>query len=124
MSNYKIIKLDESILEDQFLDKMADDIINFIIQLDSEFYHPGSYIKDIIDDKNISKKQFAENIGISIDVIDKLVNGEISITDDIANKLADFTGVSTKTWMNLQRKFDKRLLEHKNLNKIEETFNV
>lgn len=116
MSNYNIIELDKSILEDQFLDKMADDVINLIIESDLEFYHPGIYIKDIIEDKNISTEQFAENVGISVDVINKLVNSEVSITDDIANKLNDFTGISAKTWMNLQKNFDKRSFEYKNLN--------
>ena len=114
MNNYKIIELDESILDDQFIDEMADNVINFIIQSDSEFYHPGIYIKDIIEDKNISQEQFAEDVGIPIDVINKLVNSEVSITDDIANKLNDFTAISAKTWMNLQKNFDKRLLEYKN----------
>ena len=116
MSNYNIIELDKSILEDQFLDKMADGVINFIIESDLEFYHPGIYIKDIIEDKNISTEQFAENVGISVDAINKLVNSEVSITDDIANKLNDFTGISAKTWMNLQKNFDKRSFEYKNLN--------
>ena len=82
MSNYKIIKLDESILEDQFLDKMADDVINFIIQSDSEFYHPGSYIKDIVEDIDFQSKQLAMEY-FSKKYLTKVVRNVVKGHDDL-----------------------------------------
>ena len=65
-------------------------------------FHPGSYVEDIIDDLNISQKEFAERLGVSAKTISKIVNAEESISKDTANKLAKLTGVSLETWVNLQ----------------------
>ena len=41
----------------------------------------------------------------------KLVNGEESITNDIAQKLAELTNISMKTWLNLQTSYDTKVAE-------------
>ena len=39
------------------------------------------------------------------------MNGEESISNDIAQKLAKFTNISMKTWLNLQASFDRKVAE-------------
>ena len=41
----------------------------------------------------------------------KLVNGEESISNDIAEKLANITNISMKTWLNLQHVYDVKIAE-------------
>lgn len=77
-------------------------------------FHPGSYVEDIIDDLNISQKEFAERLGVSAKTISKIVNAEESISKDTANKLAKLTGVSLETWINLQNAFDLKMIEIEN----------
>lgn len=64
--------------------------------------HPGQYIGELIEDYNMTQKEFAEKLGLSPKTISKLVNGEELINNDIAQKLAKFTNISMKTWLNLQ----------------------
>lgn len=84
---------------------------NETIYKDLIAFHPGSYIEDIIEDSNITQKEFAERLGVSPKTISKLVNGEESISKDTANKLSRMTGVSLSTWLSLQNKYDIKVIE-------------
>lgn len=74
-------------------------------------FHPGQYIAELIEDYNMTQNEFAEKLGLSPKAISKLVNGEESITNDIAQKLAELTNISMKTWLNLQTSYDTKVAE-------------
>ncbi|MCT0051813.1 HigA family addiction module antitoxin [Lactococcus lactis] len=74
-------------------------------------FHPGSYIEEIIEDLNITQKEFAERLGVSPKMISKLVNAEESISKETANKLAKVTGISISTWLKLQNTYDIKVIE-------------
>ena len=74
-------------------------------------FHPGQYIGELIEDYQITQKEFAEKLGVAPRTISKLVNGEDSISNDIAQKLAEFTNISMKTWQNLQNFYDAKVAE-------------
>ncbi|MFS9212811.1 HigA family addiction module antitoxin [Streptococcus parasanguinis] len=74
-------------------------------------FHPGQYIGELIEDYQMTQKEFAEKLGLSPKAISKLVNGEESITNDIAQKLAELTNISMKTWLNLQTSYDTKVAE-------------
>ena len=73
--------------------------------------HPGQYIGELIEDYNMTQKEFAEKLGLSPKTISKLVNGDELINNDIAQKLAKFTNISMKTWLNLQASYDRKVAE-------------
>lgn len=77
-------------------------------------YHPGTYVEDIVDDLNITQAEFAKRLSTSPKTISKIINGEDRITSDLANKLAKLTGVSIKTWLNLQSSYDEKVIEIEN----------
>ncbi len=74
-------------------------------------FHPGQYIEELIEDYNLTQKEFAERLGISEMKLGKLVNGEESISNDIARKLAKVTNISMITWLNLQNAYDVKVTE-------------
>lgn len=77
-------------------------------------FHPGSYVEDIIDDLNITQKEFARRLGTTEKSLSKLVNGEDNLSKEMAYKLSKLTGISINTWMNLQNEYEKKILD-KNL---------
>ena len=79
--------------------------------IDMISFHPGQYIGELIEDYNMSQKEFAEKLGLSPRTISKLVNGEESISNDIAQKLEKLTNISMKTWLNLQASYDRKVSE-------------
>ena len=74
-------------------------------------FHPGQYIGELIEDYNMTQKEFAERLGISGMKLGKLVNGEESISNDIAENLAKLTNISMQTWLNLQNSYDVKMAE-------------
>ena len=69
-------------------------------------FHPGQYVGELIEDYNVTQKEFAERLGVSEMKLSKLVNGEESISNEIAQKLEKLTNVSMQTWLNLQNVYD------------------
>ena len=74
-------------------------------------FHPGQYLGELIEDYEMTQKEFAERLGISEMKLGKLVNGEESISNDIARKLAKITNISIITWLNLQNAYDVKIAE-------------
>ena len=72
-------------------------------------FHPGQYLGELIEDYEMTQKEFAENLGVSPKTISKLVKGEESISNEIAQKLQKFTNISMKTWLNLQNAYDVKM---------------
>ncbi|GAQ01576.1 HigA family addiction module antidote protein [Companilactobacillus farciminis] len=83
-------------------------------------FHPGSYVEDIVEELNITQAEFADRLGTSSKTVSKIINGEDNISNDIANKLSKVTGISVKTWMNLQEKYDLKILEIQNQQNADE----
>ena len=72
-------------------------------------FHPGQYVGELIEDYNLTQKEFAEKLGVSPKMIRKLVKGEQSISNEIAQKLEKLTNISMKTWLNLQHAYDAKM---------------
>ena len=72
-------------------------------------FHPGQYIGELIEDYNLTHKEFSERLGISEMKLGKLVKGEQSISIEFAQKLEKLTNISMKTWLNLQNANDVKM---------------
>lgn len=76
-------------------------------------FHPGVYLKDTIDVLDLTIDEFSLRTGISKDDLSLIVAEKMSITLDIAEKLAKYFDNSTNYWLNLQKLYDKYMLERK-----------
>lgn len=74
-------------------------------------FHPGSYVEDILEDLNITQKEFANRLNTTEKSLSKLINGEDNLSNEMSYKLSKLTGVSINTWMNLQNEYEKKILE-------------
>ena len=83
-------------------------------------FHPGQYVEELIEDYNVTQKEFAERLGVSAKTISKLVNAEESISKETAHKLAKLSGVSMQTWLNLQNTYDVKVAEIVEQKELEE----
>ena len=68
--------------------------------------HPGEVIADILDDLEINYNDFAQILGVSNKTIQEIINGEKSITVDIAIRLGKDLGNGPRLWLNLQQNVD------------------
>ena len=69
---------------------------------DTTFFAPGEYIEDDM------YEDYSSRLGISADDLEDLINGVLPIDYDLAKRIEKVTGVSAETWMNLQKRYDKR----------------
>lgn len=76
-------------------------------------YHPGVYVRDALNDLNMSSKEFSIRSGISERTLSDLINEKGGITFDIAIKLAEFFKTSINVWTNLQNAYDAYVIEER-----------
>ncbi|MBQ9220752.1 MAG: HigA family addiction module antitoxin [Succinivibrio dextrinosolvens] len=88
-------------------------------------FHPGYYLKEIIDESGLSQEDYALRLGTTPKNLSILLRGEQSLSIDIAVKLARLLGGSIEYWLNLQRAFDEKkgeIISEKELEKEKEIF--
>ena len=64
--------------------------------------HPGSVLKDELDELGISQSSLAEHIGLLPKTINEICRGKRGINAEMAWKLSRSLGASPNFWMNLQ----------------------
>lgn len=97
---------------------------NFLNYKDIMAFHPGYYVAEIIEEMEISQTEFATRLGTTDKTLSKLVNAQISISDDLAKKLSAMLGTSIDLWLNLQKEFDKKIIEIENRREIDAQENI
>ena len=98
---------------------------NYIEYNDRVAFHPGYYIKEIIDESGLTQADFAKRLGTTPKNISILVRGEQALSVDIANKLSMLLGTSISYWLGLQQAYDELSAEFMRLDELErekETF--
>ncbi len=81
------------------------------MSIEREYFHPGVYVADAIEDLEMTQNEFAIRADLLPKTVSMLVNGEINITFDIATKLANFFGTGINMWLNLQNSYNIYLYE-------------
>lgn len=81
------------------------------VLIPGDIFHPGEYLKDEIDARELSQQELADKTGLSKSEISLIIHGHRNITPQIAIKLELTLGISAEFWMNLQIKYDIDLLK-------------
>lgn len=69
--------------------------------------HPGEILsEEYLIPLEISQTKLAEHIGVSLQLVNTLINGKRGITPETAWKLAQAFKTSPEFWMNLQTQHD------------------
>lgn len=74
---------------------------------DRYYFHPGYYIEELIESLDLSRADFAFEMGMNEKAADLLINGRQSLTADLATKLSRLTGTSSGLWMGYQARYDE-----------------
>lgn len=72
-------------------------------------FHPGDYVKDIVEDLNLSRTELAIKLDVELETVNNLIDGKIDLDEDLTYKLEKFTGVDSKTWLNLQESYKEKV---------------
>ena len=92
--------------------------------------HPGEVIKDELEERGISQRKFADNIGIGYSVLNEILNGRRSISTTSALMFEAALDIPADSLLKMQMKYnmytamkDQTLVEKlKNISRIAAIF--
>ena len=73
--------------------------------------HPGKFLREIIEELDISQAQFARAIGISSMRVSHVINGTRPVTAELALLFGRALSQSPQYWLNLQTAYDLKTAE-------------
>lgn len=91
---------------------------NYIEYNDTVAFHPGYYIKEIVEDSGLTQEDFAKRLDTTPKNLSLLIRGEQSLSIDIAVKLSRMIGTSVNYWLNLQNSYDALIAEFKSQDEL------
>ncbi|WOB89087.1 HigA family addiction module antitoxin [Providencia sp. PROV175] len=68
--------------------------------------HVGELINEALMESNIDLATFANMLNAELSFTQQLVNGQIKINIELAEKLSSILGSSTKFWLNIQSNYN------------------
>jgi antitoxin HigA-1 len=82
--------------------------------------HPGEILwLDFLQPMNIREEQLAQAISVPVQQIQEILQGERSISADIALRLSRYFGLSEKFWLNLQIHHDLEMAKDNLIGRLE-----
>jgi len=73
--------------------------------------HPGIYLKELLDELNLSQYRLARELGVPAMRINHVVNGKRPVTAELALRLGRYFGQNPRYWLNLQSRYDMDIVE-------------
>ncbi len=84
---------------------------NYIEYNDKVAFHPGYYLKEIVEESGLTQEDFAKRLGTTPKNLSVLLKGDQSLSIDIASKLSRMLGTTITYWLNLQQAYDEIIAE-------------
>jgi len=80
--------------------------------------HPGEYLEEVLESREIKKKELSERLGISVKHLSRIIQKQEMLTAELAVQLERTLGISANIWNNLNadyyaRSNDAKTLKHK-----------
>lgn len=83
-------------------------------------FHPGYYIREIIEESGLTQEDFAKRLDTTPKNLSILISGGQSLSLDIAMKLSRMLGTSVNYWLNLQNAYDCLIADFKSQEELKE----
>lgn len=93
---------------------------NYIEYNDMIAFHPGYYIKEIVEESGLTQEDFAKRLDTTPKNLSLLIRGEQTLSIDIAMKLSRMLGTSIHYWLNLQNAYDALIAEFGSQKELDE----
>ena len=73
--------------------------------------HPGEILRDDLDALGMSASALSKALGVPVNRVTMILNGQRSISADTALRLARYFGTTPQLWLNLQKTWELRRAE-------------
>jgi addiction module HigA family antidote len=68
--------------------------------------HPGEVLKEEIEYRGISQKQFASQIGVQYTMLNEILNGKRAVNVKFAMLVEAALGIDAELWINMQTRYN------------------
>ncbi len=73
--------------------------------------HPGEILRDELDELGLSANALSKALGVPVNRVTMILNGQRGVSADTALRLARYFGTTPQLWMNLQKTWELRQAE-------------
>ena len=73
--------------------------------------HPGEMLQEKLQEENMSVSEFAAKSQVPEDIVRDILNGDASISSDMAIAFEQVTRIPAHMWINLQHSYDDYILK-------------
>ena len=73
--------------------------------------HPGEILREELDMLGLSANALAKALGVPVNRVTMIMNGQRGVSADTALRLARYFGTTPQLWLNLQKTWELRLAE-------------
>ena len=73
--------------------------------------HPGEILREELDTLGLSASALAQALGVPVNRVTMILNGQRGVTADTALRLARYFGTTPQLWLNLQKTWELRRAE-------------
>ena len=73
--------------------------------------HPGEILREEFDTLDMSASALAKALGVPVNRITMILNGQRGVSADMALRLARYFGTTPQLWLNLQKTWELRRAE-------------
>ena len=73
--------------------------------------HPGEILRDELDELGLSANALSKALGVPVNRVTMILNGQRGVGADTALRLARYFGSTPQLWMNLQKTWELRQAE-------------
>jgi HTH-type transcriptional regulator/antitoxin HigA len=80
---------------------------------------PGETIREQLEIRNMTQREFAIRMDLSEKHINRLINGQVALTPDVAVRLESVLGVPAHIWSRLEAAYREALVKVKEENELE-----
>jgi len=86
-------------------------------EIEIEAFHPGEFLLEEIEERNILKKDAAQALDILPNNLSLLFAGKRNISAQLAIKIGKFLGTSAEYWYGMQTAYDLQIAKLEELQK-------
>ena len=73
--------------------------------------HPGEILREELDELGLSASALSKALGVPVNRVTMILNGQRGVSADTALRLARFFGTTAQLWLNLQKTWELRRTE-------------
>ncbi len=80
---------------------------------------PGQILEEILEARDIKKREFAERCGLSAKTASQIIHGKAPVTPETSIQFERVLGISAATWDNLESNYRRHLARERDRKKLE-----